>query len=182
MKDPVPTYSYYVKEIIRRHPELAYLHATEPTLKDDFIAEATENDFIRDLWTAYGTNGRRLITAGGYTRETGLSIAQQKGDLIAYGRLFISNVSCLIGPWVDNKRSTFLFLPSLISRIGWKMVWKRIKAIEALIIIEQAPKDTRTIPSHRNSCRIIRRPEGRPRKIWLDYSGIGPRGNSVHII
>jgi NADPH2 dehydrogenase len=104
MKDPVPTYTYYINEIIQRHPDLAYLHATEKRLgspeglyasNEVFVAEGTENDFIRELWSAYGTNGRRLITAGGYTRETGMSVAQRKGDLIAYGRLFISNVSFL---------------------------------------------------------------------------------------
>jgi NADPH2 dehydrogenase len=104
MKDPVPTYTYYINQIIQRHPDLAYLHATEKRLEsthrpnassDVYVAEGTENDFIRELWSAYGTNGRRLITAGGYTRETGMSVAQRKGDLIAYGRLFISNVSFL---------------------------------------------------------------------------------------
>jgi len=95
MKDPVPTYTYLIEQIIQRHPDLAYLHATEPNENraEMYVAEGTENDFIRELWTAYGTNGRRLITAGGYTRETGLRVAQQKGDLIAYGRPFISNVS-----------------------------------------------------------------------------------------
>ena len=103
MKDPVPTYTYYINQIIQRHPDLAYLHATEKhiespekgqnTSADAFISEGTENDFIRELWSTYGANGRRLITAGGYTRETGMRVAQRKGDLIAYGRLFISNVS-----------------------------------------------------------------------------------------
>jgi NADPH2 dehydrogenase len=103
MKDPVPTFTYYINQIIQRHPDLAYLHTTkkriEPTEKgqytssDEFMSEGTENDFICQLWSTYGTNGRRLITAGGYTRETGMRVAQCKGDLIAYGRLFISNVS-----------------------------------------------------------------------------------------
>ena len=102
MKDPVPTFTYYITQIIQQHPDLAYLHATEKRMEspqghnassDAFMSEGTENDFIRQLWSAYGTNGRRLITAGGYTRETGMRVAQRKGDLIAYGRLFISNVS-----------------------------------------------------------------------------------------
>ena len=102
MKDPIPTYTYLIHQIIQRHPDLAYLHTTEQPLEsaqkpnatsDAFISEGTSNDFIRELWSAYGTNGRRLITAGGYTRETGMRVAQRKGDLIAYGRLFISNVS-----------------------------------------------------------------------------------------
>ena len=96
MKDPVPTYTYYINQIIQQHPDLAYLHVVEKRLEfqaDTFVTEGTENDFIRELWSTHGTDERRLITAGGYTRETGMKVSQLKGDLIAYGRLFISNVS-----------------------------------------------------------------------------------------
>jgi len=103
MKDPVPTYTYFINQIVQQHPDLAYLHVIEKALElqvekhiaptGAFVAGGTENDFIRELWSAYGTNQRRLITAGGYTRETGMKVSQLKGDLIAYGRLFISNVS-----------------------------------------------------------------------------------------
>ena len=46
------------------------------------------NDFIRDIWRP-----RPIISAGGYTRETALEVAETKGDLIAFGRLFIGTVS-----------------------------------------------------------------------------------------
>lgn len=46
------------------------------------------NDFIRDIWRP-----RPLISAGGYTRETAIDVAEKKGDLIAFGRSFIGNVS-----------------------------------------------------------------------------------------
>jgi 2,4-dienoyl-CoA reductase-like NADH-dependent reductase (Old Yellow Enzyme family) len=45
------------------------------------------NDFIRKIWSP-----RPLISAGGYTRELAIDTAETKGDLIAVGRLFISNV------------------------------------------------------------------------------------------
>lgn len=101
MKEPVATYTYLINEILRKHPDLSYLHVTERRINtpqagqpvasyDEFVTEGSENDFIRKLWSA---KGKRLITAGGYTRETGSRVAQKKGDLIAYGRLFISNVS-----------------------------------------------------------------------------------------
>jgi NADPH2 dehydrogenase len=102
MADPKPTYTYLIQQILERYPDLAYLHVTEKRLDstmeaaaatDEFVPEGSDNDFIRELWTK---NGKQLITAGGYTRETGTRIAEQKGDLIAYGRLFISNVSCEI--------------------------------------------------------------------------------------
>ncbi|KAF9481767.1 FMN-linked oxidoreductase [Pholiota conissans] len=101
MADPIPTYTYLIHQILKRHPELAYLHATEARLDnpraapnqivaatDEYVSEGSENDFIRELWSK---KGKQLITAGGYTRETGMQIADRKGDLIAYGRLFISN-------------------------------------------------------------------------------------------
>lgn len=46
------------------------------------------NDFIRSLWSP-----RPLISAGRYTREMALDVAEQTGQLIAFGRPFISNVS-----------------------------------------------------------------------------------------
>lgn len=45
------------------------------------------NDFIREIWKP-----RPLISAGGYNRETALAVAETKGDLVAFGRYFISNV------------------------------------------------------------------------------------------
>lgn len=45
------------------------------------------NDFIREIWAP-----RPLITAGGYTRDLALEVAETKGDLIGFGRPFIPNV------------------------------------------------------------------------------------------
>ncbi|PPQ78462.1 hypothetical protein CVT25_011857 [Psilocybe cyanescens] len=101
MKDPVPTFTYLINQIMQRHPDLSYIHSIEKRINpvekgepvasaDEFAVEGTDNDFIRRLWSS---EGKRLITAGGYTRETGIRVAERKGDLIAYGRLFISNVS-----------------------------------------------------------------------------------------
>lgn len=104
MKDPVPTFSYLISQIVERHPDLAYIHAVEKRLINaeqaqaisataEFENEGTENDFIRKIWSSDGK--RRFITAGGYTLETGLKTAEKKGDLVAYGRHYISNVSLL---------------------------------------------------------------------------------------
>ena len=48
---------------------------------------AQSNDFLREIWSP-----RPLISAGGYTRELALEVAETKGDIIGVGRLFISNV------------------------------------------------------------------------------------------
>ncbi|EEB99823.1 hypothetical protein MPER_00400, partial [Moniliophthora perniciosa FA553] len=54
-----------------------------------------DNDFIREIWTLSPggndtENGRRLISAGNH-EKTGAQFADKNGDLIAYGRRFISN-------------------------------------------------------------------------------------------
>ncbi|EKM48553.1 uncharacterized protein PHACADRAFT_202675 [Phanerochaete carnosa HHB-10118-sp] len=48
--------------------------------------EGESNDFLREIW-----GERPFISAGGYNRELALEAAETKGDLIAVGRLFISN-------------------------------------------------------------------------------------------
>ncbi|KAJ7620215.1 NADH:flavin oxidoreductase/NADH oxidase [Roridomyces roridus] len=84
-----PTYTHLVTELRDRYPHLAYLHVVEADVGDWDTVEAregTSNDFIRDIW-----GDRRLISAGGYTRETALATAQHKGDLIAFARRYIAN-------------------------------------------------------------------------------------------
>ncbi|KII91970.1 hypothetical protein PLICRDRAFT_172133 [Plicaturopsis crispa FD-325 SS-3] len=98
MPDPKPTFSHLVQRLRDEHPDLAYIHVVEPRVdagdtrangvpegqSNDFTRES--NDFIRAIWAP-----RPLISAGAYTRETGMQAAAEKGDLVAYGRLFIAN-------------------------------------------------------------------------------------------
>ncbi|KAK1230019.1 hypothetical protein PQX77_006902 [Marasmius sp. AFHP31] len=100
-KDPVPTYSYLVTELKKSHPTLAYIHLVEPRVDGvtDVDPGNHNNNFIREIWTQMpgATNaepeyGRRLISAGGFDLESGSDLADKKGDLVAYGRWFISNV------------------------------------------------------------------------------------------
>ena len=46
------------------------------------------NDFLREIWKP-----RPYIAAGGYARDTAFADADKHGDLIAFGRHFIPNVS-----------------------------------------------------------------------------------------
>lgn len=65
------------------------MHVVEPRVdgSDDVETRAgASNDFLRAFWGA-----RRLISAGGYTRETALAVAADKGDLIAFARKYIAN-------------------------------------------------------------------------------------------
>lgn len=39
MKDPIPTFSYVIHELVKRHPELAYVHFVEPVVSGDGDAD-----------------------------------------------------------------------------------------------------------------------------------------------
>ena len=96
MPDPRPTFAYLVTALRDKHPKLAYLHVTEPRVGG--VMDITphpdgDNDFLREIWSSgEGGEERVFISAGGYTRETALRDAEDKGGLIAFGRLYISNV------------------------------------------------------------------------------------------
>ena len=97
MPDPRPTFGYLASALRDKHPKLAYLHVTEARL-DGGSAVASDrnesNDFLREIWSSgEGGEERAFISAGGYTRETGLRTAEDKGGLITFGRLYTSNVS-----------------------------------------------------------------------------------------
>jgi NADPH2 dehydrogenase len=92
--DLKPTYGYLITELRNRYPDMAYLHAVEPRADGDgtstTMKEYHSNDFLREIW-----GDRPFISAGGYTRASGIATAEKKGDLIAYARPYISNVSFL---------------------------------------------------------------------------------------
>ncbi|EPQ51522.1 NADH flavin oxidoreductase/NADH oxidase [Gloeophyllum trabeum ATCC 11539] len=90
MKDPIPTFSYFVRALRDAHPHFAYVHVTEPRVLGDLDRQAalgSSNDFIRKIWSP-----KPLISAGGYTRELAVEAAEKDGSLlVAFGRYFISN-------------------------------------------------------------------------------------------
>ena len=97
MKDPVPTYSSLFSTVLTDHPELAYVHVVEARASGDStrttaIDPHENNDFIREIVRKKG-RGTKLISAGAYTRETAIDVADKKDDLIAFGRPFLANVS-----------------------------------------------------------------------------------------
>lgn len=112
MADPIPTYTYFITELKTRYPSLAYLHVTEPRVSGavdrteltsenptDFAHES--NDLFRELWASgEGAERRVYISAGGYTPEEAkktVDRAEREGrnECVAFGRLFIANVSCI---------------------------------------------------------------------------------------
>ncbi|KAH9852672.1 FMN-linked oxidoreductase [Lenzites betulinus] len=110
MEDPVPTFSYLIKQLRELYPDFAYVHLVEPGIlggSDVGHHQAESNDFVRDLW-----HPRPLITAGGYTRESGVERAEKTGDILAFGRRFIANPDLPLRlrkdlPLTPYDRSTF---------------------------------------------------------------------------
>ncbi|KAF8550084.1 NADH:flavin oxidoreductase/NADH oxidase [Imleria badia] len=95
MSDPRPTFAYLATALRDKHSRLAYLHVVEPRVAGDVDAAPNaggNNDFLREIWNGgEGGEERVFISAGGYTREAALRTAENKGGLIAFGRLYISN-------------------------------------------------------------------------------------------
>jgi NADPH2 dehydrogenase len=93
LPDPKPQFSYLVSQL--RKYNLAYLHVTEPRVGGNIDVDAapqSSNDFLREIWYKEGENSV-FISAGGYTRQTAIETAQEHGGMIAFGRLYIPNVS-----------------------------------------------------------------------------------------
>ncbi|KAJ3810191.1 hypothetical protein F5876DRAFT_77025 [Lentinula aff. lateritia] len=123
MQDPIPTYSYIVKNIKKLYPNFAYVSVCEPrvegsTTRDTPITSTDSNDFIRDIWAP-----KPLIVAGGFDRATAIERADSTGDLIAFGRKYISNPDLPKRlfknlPLTPYDRSTF-YLPGDASGRGY---------------------------------------------------------------
>jgi NADPH2 dehydrogenase len=88
-------FSHLVEELRRRHPNFGYLHVIEPRVRgifdrDDRAVKEESNDFLRAIW-----GGKPWISAGGFLRDSAIKQADEKGELIAFGRYFTSNVSLI---------------------------------------------------------------------------------------
>jgi NADPH2 dehydrogenase len=91
MTDPVPQFSHLVKNMRDRFPRLAYLHVIEEHMHgtDRRMRAGASNQFLRDIWG----RDRRYIASAGFDRQKGIDMAESQGVLVAYGRLFLANVS-----------------------------------------------------------------------------------------
>ncbi|KAH6907101.1 NADH:flavin oxidoreductase/NADH oxidase [Coprinopsis sp. MPI-PUGE-AT-0042] len=89
MKNPVPQYEHLLSSLVKSHPDLAYVHFIEPDISGNVSVPAEEgqsNDPFRKIW-----GSRPFISCGNYTRESATKVAEEKGDIIAFGRSFIAN-------------------------------------------------------------------------------------------
>ncbi|KAL5505018.1 hypothetical protein ACEPAH_7681 [Sanghuangporus vaninii] len=76
MKHPEPTFAYLVSLIRAAYPRFSYIHIVEPRIAGWTEREALEgesNDFLRAIW------------------KGAIKDAEEKGDLIVFGRHYISN-------------------------------------------------------------------------------------------
>ncbi|KAI8144054.1 hypothetical protein BJV82DRAFT_644186 [Fennellomyces sp. T-0311] len=113
MKDDTPyeTWGYFIEELQKRHPNLAYIHMVEP--RTDLLGAGhavTEDslDPFRAKWSG------AFISGGGYSysQELAREVADSTGNLIAFGRTYTSNpdlVERLKNGWplTPYDRSTF---------------------------------------------------------------------------
>lgn len=112
--NPIPQFSYLVRQLKKLN--LAYLHITEPRVggASDVVAlPDSTNDPLRQIWCGEGKDGV-FISAGGYTRQTAIETANEKGGMVAFGRLYIPNVSLFRSPvpWscISSRSDIFLLL------------------------------------------------------------------------
>lgn len=95
MQDPTQQFGYITQYIQSTYPDFSYIHVVEPRV-DGYIDRSEiptgqSNDFIRNIASSIP-----IISAGGHTPEFALEVAEKNGDLIAFGRSFISNVSHIL--------------------------------------------------------------------------------------
>ncbi|KAG1745674.1 NADH:flavin oxidoreductase/NADH oxidase [Suillus lakei] len=119
--NPIPQFSYLVRQLQKYN--LAYLHVTEPRVGGNIDVDApaqSSNGFLRQIWCEEGKNGV-FISAGGYTRQTAIETVQEKGGMVAFGRLYIPNPDLPVRlmrdlPLTKPDRATFYLMGDLTGK------------------------------------------------------------------
>ncbi|TFY83759.1 hypothetical protein EWM64_g261 [Hericium alpestre] len=128
MKDPRPTFSYLVTRLRDDYPEFAYIHVTEPRVtaaSDREPEEGESNDFLREIW-----GSRAYLSAGGYTRDLAIKDADEKNELIVFGRYFISNPDLPLRlkediPFTPYNHDTFYLPKNPIGYTDYPFAWRK---------------------------------------------------------
>lgn len=115
--NPVPTFSYATSKLVQDYPSLGYVHFVEPVSSDNSTASPADtlakgvtpsNDPFRAIVRgidpavlpaddsfsfpeADASHPTLFLSAGGYTAESAISKGQRTGDIIVFGRYYISN-------------------------------------------------------------------------------------------
>ncbi|KAI0744799.1 NADH:flavin oxidoreductase/NADH oxidase [Earliella scabrosa] len=87
MEDPLPTFTYLLEQMKEKYPNLAYLHSVDAkAFGNEVPKDPSLSDFMYRLWAP-----RTIISTGGYDRDSAIKIAEETGQIIGFGQLFISN-------------------------------------------------------------------------------------------
>lgn len=87
MKDPKPTFSYFVQRLKEAHPDLAYVHVIDSRdWATGALKPGESNDFLREIWAP-----KVFVSNSGYTPAIALESAEERDDIIAFGRGFLAN-------------------------------------------------------------------------------------------
>lgn len=86
---PVATWSFIIRKLQKRHPDLAYIHFIEARMSGhsdiDIEPEETLGPF-HDIWKG------PVIYCGGYNRDKAIQKCEEReNSLVAFGRVFIAN-------------------------------------------------------------------------------------------
>ncbi|KAL1409287.1 hypothetical protein Q8F55_006120 [Vanrija albida] len=92
---PLDTFLPWFKAIVAAQPKLAYVHTVAPRVSGVSDVDQSEldkrGDSLDSLRAVVQGAGIAFISAGGATPARALDEADKDGDLIAFGRYFISN-------------------------------------------------------------------------------------------
>ncbi|KAF8754791.1 oxidoreductase [Rhizoctonia solani] len=94
MKDPIPTFSYVLRELLKRHPDLAYVHFVESVVAGDGDADPVHQLQVRRVqrFRPGDLGNRPFFIAGGFKLNTALEVVEKyEQTAVAFGRLFIAN-------------------------------------------------------------------------------------------
>ncbi|KAF8577826.1 NADH:flavin oxidoreductase/NADH oxidase [Ramaria rubella] len=86
MEDPIPQFSHVIQSIHDLYPDFAYIHLVEPPVDQVKDIDPGNNDPFRHIWAP-----RPFLSANLHTPESAPRVAEEKGDVIVFGRYFISN-------------------------------------------------------------------------------------------
>ncbi|WBW73878.1 NADPH dehydrogenase, (Old yellow enzyme) involved in small alpha,beta-unsaturated carbonyl compound [Schizosaccharomyces osmophilus] len=119
--DTRETHIYLMKEISKRFPKLAYIHAIEPRQYwsgHKRIKSEVNTFYLQKYWKG------PFITAGGYDPESAMEAADERGTLVAFGRQYIANPDLVYRvhnnlPLNPYKRSEFYTPKSTLGYIDY---------------------------------------------------------------
>ncbi|KZP02673.1 hypothetical protein FIBSPDRAFT_770342, partial [Athelia psychrophila] len=80
------------------------------------------NDFIREI-ARKASGFTKIISNGGYTRQQAIDVAEEKGDLVAFGRAYIANPDLPTRlkddiPLIRGNRETY-YMPGDFTGLGY---------------------------------------------------------------